>query len=295
MMFGTRDEFDYLECPKCRTVQIAEIPDLTNYYPPTYYSYTDTSSAGIKRSLSAVATKAFFALRKFAFTDRLFTLGRLDARLIDRGLGLKSVLSIDPPFEARILDVGCGSGELLRVLKRLGYRSLTGIDKYLRADLVENGLTLRAAEITEIEQEYDLVMFHHSLEHLPDPRSALQAANRILVTGGKCLVRIPLLSYSWEKYGVNWVGLDAPRHLLLMTEATVRTVATDCGFSVTDVSYDSTEFQFWGSEKYSLDIPLLEGSDEVFSRRQLRKWNKEAKRLNRERRGDQAAFILEKK
>ena len=39
MMFGTRDEFDYLECSACGTLQIVEIPDLSCYYPRDYYSF----------------------------------------------------------------------------------------------------------------------------------------------------------------------------------------------------------------------------------------------------------------
>ena len=66
------------------------------------------------------------------------------------------------------------------------------------------------------------------------------------------------------------------------------------GFSVADVVYDSTSFQFSASEKYSLEMPLV-GSGESFSKRQMREWEVEARRLNRERRGDQAAFVLKKK
>jgi hypothetical protein len=106
-------------------------------------------------------------------------------------------------------------------------------------------------------------------------------------------VRIPLLSYAWEKYGIDWVGLDAPRHLVLMNEATARNTMEASGFAIADVVYDSTSFQFSASEKYALDIPLV-GRDEPFSKRQIREWDLEAKRLNRERRGDQAAFVLKK-
>ena len=152
---------------------------------------------------------------------------------------------------------------------------------------------MRRAEIADTEGEFDLVMFHHSLEHVAEPLAALKDAYRLLTPGGKCLVRIPLLSFAWEKYGVNWVGLDAPRHLVLMTEKTIKKIAEDAGFQVAEVIYDSTSFQFSASEKYSLDIPLVD-EREPFSRRQLRDWDKEAKRLNRLGRGDQAAFVLKK-
>jgi hypothetical protein len=74
----------------------------------------------------------------------------------------------------------------------------------------------------------------------------------------------------------------------------MRKVAEQTGFEVADVVYDSTSFQFSASEKYSLNIPLV-GTAEPFSKRQLREWDKEAKRLNRLGRGDQAAFFLKKR
>lgn len=293
MMFGTRDEFQYLECSNCGTLQIAEIPDLAAYYPKTYYSFDLGETEGLKQRLSAVATQAFYRTRNLPFAKQLFSIAGVDARLVDRGIGLNSVLKLDPSRTARVLDVGCGSAELLRVLSRLGFTSLTGIDKFLSSDTQQPGLTLRAAEIAEIDGEFDLVMFHHSLEHVPDPIAALKDAHRLLTDGGTCLVRIPLVSYAWEKYGVNWVGLDPPRHLFLLTEQTMRNIAEDTGFTVLDVVYDSTSFQFSASQKYSLDIPLV-GSDEIFSKHQLRKWDEEAKDLNRQGRGDQAAFFLRK-
>jgi len=295
MMFGTRDEFDYLECAECGTVQIAKIPDLASYYPQSYYSFeAGEPTGGLKQQLSRLATIAFYRSRRLPFSSFFFTIGDLKARLIDRSLGLTSVVHLDPPRDARILDVGWGSAELLRVLAELGFTSLTGIDKFLTKESIEGGIALRAAEISDVDGEFDLVMFHHSLEHVPNPIAALEDAYRLLAVGGTCLVRIPLLSYAWEKYGVNWVGLDPPRHLVLMSESTTRNIAEEAGFEVAEVVYDSTSFQFSASEKYSLDIPLV-GSDELFPKRRLREWNKEAKRLNRLGRGDQAAFFLKKR
>jgi SAM-dependent methyltransferase len=297
MMFGTRDEFAYLECVECGTVQIDEIPDLEPYYPASYYSFEASGSKGavsVKKRLSEFAARAFYASRHLPFSNALFRIADLNARLIDRGLGLTSVLQLDPPRDARILDVGCGSAELLRVLAQLRFTSLTGIDKFLTKRNDDGGISLRAAEISNVDGQFDLVMFHHSLEHVPDPISALRDANSRLTTGGNCLVRVPLLSHAWEKYGTNWVGLDAPRHLVLMTEEAMRRVAEQAGFEVADVVYDSTSFQFSASEKYSLDIPLV-AEAEPFPKSQIRKWNKEAKRLNGLGRGDQAAFFLKKR
>lgn len=294
-MFGTRDEFEYLECPGCGTIQIAQIPEnLAQYYPQGYYSFDASAAGGVKRRLSQVARKAYYHARRSSFAHGLFGLANIDARLIDQGMGLEAVLRLDPAKNDRILDVGCGSAELLKVLARLGFTSLTGVDKFLQADSESEGVNLRAAEISDLDGKFDLVMFHHSLEHTSDPVGVLRHAYQLIADGGTCLVRIPLIAFAWERYGVNWVGLDAPRHLVLMTENGARTAMAAAGFEVKGVVYDSTSFQFSASEKYALDMPLVD-SGEPFSKRQIRAWYVEAKRLNREQRGDQAAFVLKKK
>ena len=46
MMFGTRDEFVYVECAKCGTLQIKEIPELAKYYPENYLSFNSETPVG---------------------------------------------------------------------------------------------------------------------------------------------------------------------------------------------------------------------------------------------------------
>ena len=49
MVFGTREEFTYIECAACGCVQLLDVPDeLARFYPGDYYSYepapTDSSA-----------------------------------------------------------------------------------------------------------------------------------------------------------------------------------------------------------------------------------------------------------
>jgi len=62
---------------------------------------------------------------------------------------------------------------------------------------------------------------------------------------------------------------------------------------------DSTAFQFWGSEQYRLGVALVDqrspaagGRGHLFTARQMRRWARAARRLNRQGRGDQAAFFI---
>jgi hypothetical protein len=124
---------------------------------------------------------------------------------------------------------------------------------------------------------------------------------RLLKSKGAVLVRMPLVSsYAWRRYRENWVQLDAPRHVILHSTDSFRRLATDSGFVVSDIVYDSTEFQFIGSEQYEQDIALNSAralrknniDQSIFTEADLRKYVEKAKVLNRNQNGDQACLLL---
>ena len=161
--------------------------------------------------------------------------------------------------DSAILDVGCGAGKLLHKLRNDGFRDLHGVDPYLPAEVHEPGLRIVRRQVSEMDGAYDLVMLHHSLEHIPDQVQALREAARLARPTGTVLVRIPVAdSWAWRHYGVDWVQLDALRHLYLHTRRSLETVAAAAGLRLARVLHDSEPLQFWGSELYRRDIPLLE-------------------------------------
>jgi hypothetical protein len=133
-----------------------------------------------------------------------------------------------------------------------------------------------------------------------DPLETLQSASRLLSKAGVCLIRIPTVSsYAWKHYGADWVQLDAPRHFFLHSTESLEILSERAGLKVVDVVYDSEGFQFWGSEQYRRNIPLLSPqsymtnpSRSIFSDSQIREFEDRAQQLNLEKQGDQAAFYL---
>jgi len=78
-------------------------------------------------------------------------------------------------------------------------------------------------------------------------------------------------------------------------------LASRMGFKLIATLYDSTSFQFWGSEQYLRDIPLFDERSwgvnperAVFVASQIEEWEREAIRLNEMGLGDQACFYLQK-
>lgn len=294
MLFGLGDVFLYFQCSRCRCLQIAGIQkDMSRYYPAQYYSHTLDPRGKYRNPVVRF-------LRRVGDTATVFR-NNLTGRVIGRLSPNKKLLSLAPlglTKQSWILEVGCGTGWRLYALRNIGMENLLGVDPYIREDIVYgNGLRILRKSIHDVGGEWDVVMYHHSFEHVPDPLESLRSAARLLRRGGTCLIRIPTVSsWAWEHYREHWVQLDAPRHFFLHSVESIKALAERTGFILFDVRYDSNNDQFQGSELYRMGVPLVpDRSAEFFTKSQIKKWKQEAEHLNREGRGDQAAFYLKKK
>ena len=70
-------------------------------------------------------------------------------------------------------------------------------------------------------------------------------------------------------------------------------MAEQTGFEISQIVYDSDAYQFWASEAISKDIPSTKAQG-LFTKKELRHYNKKAKQLNLAGKGDQACFYLTK-
>jgi len=302
MMFGFRDTFTYFQCAKCGCLQILEFPiDMTKYYPPNYYSFSAIPQK-VKNPIKRV-------LRRLRDRYAIFNKGLIGKIVYsyypEESLKIFSYISLDE--KSTILDIGCGNGLLLYTLKEAGFKNLLGLDPYIKENIeYKNGLKILKKsihEFKETEGNWDLVMFHHSFEHIPDPLETCQATSRLLAKNGICLIRIPTVSsYAWEHYRENWVQLDAPRHFFLHSIESISLLAKMANLTLDKVVYDSTEFQFWGSEQYLRDIPLHDPRSydknpekPIFSEEEINSFKEKAKELNSKKKGDSCAFFLRKR
>ncbi len=279
--FGMGTAFEYLVCADCKSIYIADPGlDLEPYYGEAYYSY-----AGERNGVLGYIDRTSFrnAAKKY--------IGILRA-------GGATVTNV-----TRIVDVGSGSGRLLRGLRALGYRDVLGVDPYISPLADTRGETVLREPLESVARRLEnarsagVIMFHHSLEHVVDPVATLQTAAELLKAGGAILVRIPVANYAWQKYREYWWALDAPRHLAVPTENGMRRAAERAGFEVARVEYDSTAMQFSVSEAYARGDSLVHAFRGSPPRTLMRMFTSipaeiAALRLNAQGQGDQAAFVL---
>jgi predicted SAM-dependent methyltransferase len=298
MMFGLRDRFTYFQCANCLCLQIANFPeDMRRYYPPDYTSFVPVTTRRPWLKELAVRWRNEYAV---------FGHGVLGA-LIYRRWPHPPLKSLAPLHlertSARLLDVGSGNGHLAYQLTSLGFSPVQGVDPYVEHDITyDNGTRVLRRTIHEVEGRYDVVMFHHVFEHLADPFETLVAVHRLLDTGGTCLIRIPTASSdAWEQYRADWVNIDAPRHFFLHSRESMALLAQRAGFVVERVVCESLPSQFWASEQYRDDIPLLAPESHFtnprgsrFTRGRIAQDAERAAKLNKEGRGDWIVVYLRK-
>jgi len=227
-------------------------------------------------------------------------LGRWLAKGIPASLEIASLGGVPIRPEASVLDVGCGRGHLLSVLHRAGFRQLLGVDPYLPEDVeVLHGLRVLKRPLHAVEAQFDCIMLHHVFEHVEEGLEMLRACRERLAKGGRIVLRMPMVECAaWQRYGECWVGLDAPRHLVLHTYASLQMLVGAARLRVVRLWHDSGALQFTASELYRKGLPLFDAErrparmEQHFTRRQLKEFDREAVELNRAGRGDQIAALL---
>jgi SAM-dependent methyltransferase len=291
MMFGLRDTFEYFECASCGCVQAKEKPkDLSRYYPSGYHiGVIDKGPQGrLKRFLKHQRAKhclyggnmlGMFLTQKY---------GRPVTESFGRPDHYTWLKRCNVDFASEILEVGCGAGTLLLSMSEDGFSNLTGLDPLIeKAISYKTGVRVLKADIGQVDGQFDLVMLHHAFEHMEEPLAAMKQFYRLLKHNRFLLIRTPVASsFAYRKYGANWVQLDAPRHLALHTVNSIQRLAADSGFQVSEAVFDSTEFQFWGSEQYLADIPLtdsrsymIDPDNSLFSAEQITAFRQQADQL----------------
>jgi SAM-dependent methyltransferase len=215
---GGPGEFSVVRCSECAlafTWPRLEPEDFGVYYPDDYQAYQDTD----ERETASPRRRAGARLDRL----RLATIIRLGP--------YRPLASLTP---GRLLDVGCGAGQLAGAFARRGW-SVSGVEPSQAA------CRLAAARQIDIfcgvlddapwvDGSFDAIVFNHSLEHIPSPQDAVDRAARLLRPGGVLAIAVPNFG-CWQRrlFGDRWFPLDLPRHQQHFEAGTLRTLTQRAG------------------------------------------------------------------
>src|SRR5436190_4123186 len=252
------DSFLAVRCRRCGLVYLNPRPansELDRIYPPDYHAFN-------------------FSEGEFGFVYKVRC--RLEARrLLDCCRGL------DP--SAQILDIGCGDGFHLGLLREFGNPGwrLEGVDSSARAVemATRRGLTVHRSFVQDCPvppDSIDLALMIATIEHVDHPPEVLAAVRRLLKPGGRVVIVTDNAAAPDARLfqGRHWGGYHFPRHWNLFTAATLRALARNSGLEVDSLGGITSpvnwvysirnrlvdaEAPAWMIRRFSLDTPVSLG------------------------------------
>ena len=215
----SQDEWRMDRCDECGILILNPRPaedEFERVYPPNYHAFQ-------------------FDKNRFGVVHR-----------VRRWLEAKRLLSIfrDLPADARILDVGCGDGFHLDLLKTYGPSTweLQGLDTSDRAvtHARKRGLNVIQGTVEESqfpENHFDAVLMIMTVEHLARPDETLLQIVEIMKPGGQLvIVTDNAASIDIRLFGKRvWGGYHFPRHTYLFNHSSLERLAEYCGLKTEQI------------------------------------------------------------
>ncbi len=217
--------FNLYACTACECIFQHPFPApdiLPSFYPQTYWwGSGEDARPGF---LSRLALNLERAYREFVALDHV--------RFIER------CVRAGDNRQVSLLDVGCGSGTILYLAKRRGFRTF-GVDVSATAVAAarrQYGLEAEQGTIESIRwngRSFDCITMHHVLEHLQDPLAALHSVAGLLKEEGSLIVQVPnVASLQSRTFGKRWYGLDIPRHIINFSPRGLALLLERAGFGI---------------------------------------------------------------
>jgi len=136
-----------------------------------------------------------------------------------------------PPKDARILELGAGTGHNLAMLSRFGKVEASELDPIARKLASERlGREVEEAALPDLSMfptdSYDLIALLDVLEHVPDDRASLAAIMTRLKPGGALLLTVPANPWMWSAHDV------AHHHHRRYRKGEIERLAKEAGYEI---------------------------------------------------------------
>ena len=153
---------------------------------------------------------------------------------------LREILAADSR-PRRLLEVGCGDGNFLNLLKPLGHVSAIGLDttkgsvekcRAKHLEVYDRALDDYVRDSAATSNRFDVIVAFHCLEHLSDPKGIVRSMQELLAPGGSIFLSTPYSPMSWE--GAWFDPLNhPPHHMTRWNEKSYKALGSHIGLEPT--------------------------------------------------------------
>jgi len=178
--------------------------------------------------------------------------------LLGRTLKRRSINRFVKP--GKILDIGCGRGLFLDVMRRGGWRTIGTELNRETAAYAKKVYDLKILTGDIIQHQFpaeglDAININQVLEHLKYPKEVLLECSRILRKDGLLIISVPdLRSPQFTLGKENWFLLDLPFHLFHFTEEGLSKLLNESGFKIRQIKRFNLEYSPFGWLQTMLNV-----------------------------------------
>lgn len=244
-----------------------------------YYTHSDTPAAGNVASAKSIGLRGVYErFIKQNYWALRYGYEPSDTPKWSKFLGLLIYLMPNKSFfldthvmflravkQGRVLDVGCGNGERLDLLKQLGWAVKgTDLDQKAVEAARQKGLDADCGELAALAypaESFDAVILSHVIEHVPHPVDLLAECARVLKPGGRVVMLTPNAeSFGLDCYGRCWRGLEPPRHLQIFSQTALERIVGEAGLRVVKGKSLLGPQVLYASQAIKIGNPMINGS-----------------------------------
>jgi 2-polyprenyl-3-methyl-5-hydroxy-6-metoxy-1,4-benzoquinol methylase len=240
----TPGAWDLMQCDstECSLIWIDPMPtaETLEVAYSKYYTHVGLAQPNLLRRIYN-RCRVGYLVSRFGYTRTLANplekiIGWMMAVMPHRRAALDaSILWLPWIPDGKVLEIGCGNGDRLALLKSLGWQT-QGIESDPKSAQIAlaRGLEIINQPFSSglaTEQSLDAILLCHVIEHLPDPIKVVRECHRLLKSGGILIMLTPnTQSLGYRHFGRNWLHLDPPRHLNLFNANNMCRMLENAGF-----------------------------------------------------------------
>lgn len=218
--YATQEKYALYKCDHCGFILTQDHPvesEMGRYYDvESYVSHSDTKDG--------IVNRIYHEARSWMLKQKY-----------------KMVVKQSGMDKGSILDIGCGTGYFLGLMKNKGWNvdgvEISPVARSSAQKRLEKPIAGNMFDLENDAKTYDVISLWHVMEHLHDLDRTFELLDKKLKKGGLLIVALPNAdSVDANHYKEYWGAYDVPRHVWHFNPKTFGLLANDKGYSVDSIA-----------------------------------------------------------